>query len=63
MIKEDILKIEYEPIFDGYAVKITYQNHDIIKRGNFNDCGIKSINNIQYEKKYILCSWYRDRER
>lgn len=48
MIKEDVLKIEYRKVFDKYAVRIAYQNYDVLVRENFNDCGIKSISQIEY---------------
>lgn len=48
MIKEDVLKIEYRKVFDKYAVRIVYQNYDVLVRENFNDCGIKSISQIEY---------------
>ena len=48
MIKEKVLKIEYQPVFDKYAVRILYQNDNILKRDNFNDCGIISRRSIDY---------------
>ena len=58
MIKEKVLKIEHQPVFDKYAVKITYQNEEILKRGEFEDCGIRSISSPDYSKQdnifYIL---------
>lgn len=49
MIKEPVLKIEHEKVFDKYAVRIVYQNEDILKRSGFNDCGVKSITCIEYK--------------
>lgn len=58
MIKEKVLKIEHQPVFDKYAVRITYQNEKILKRGEFEDCGIRSISSPDYSKQdnifYIL---------
>ncbi len=48
MVGEDVLKIEHRKVFDKYAVRIVYQNYDILVRENFNDCGIKSISHIEY---------------
>lgn len=58
MIKENVLKIEHQPVFDKYAVRITYQNEEILKRGEFEDCGIRSLSSPDYSKQdnifYIL---------
>ena len=58
MIKEPVLKIEHQPVFDKYAVKIVYQNEEILKRGEFEDCGIRSLLSPDYSKQdnifYIL---------
>lgn len=48
MKKEPVLKIEYERVFDKYAIRIVYQNTKILKRGQFNDCGLKSCSCIAY---------------
>lgn len=48
MIRENVLKIEHRKVFDKYAVRIVYQNYDVLVRENFNDCGIKSISHIEY---------------
>lgn len=48
MIKEPVLKVEYQKVFDKYAVKIIYQNEKILKRGIFNDCGIRSVYCVAY---------------
>nr|DAY41506.1 MAG TPA: hypothetical protein [Ackermannviridae sp.] len=31
MTKEPVLKVEYQKVFDKYAVKIVYQNEKILK--------------------------------
>lgn len=49
MIKEPVLKIEHEKVFDKYAVRIVYQNDDILERENFDDCGVRSITCIEYK--------------
>ena len=58
MIKEPVLKIKHQPVFDKYAVKIVYQNEEILKRGKFEDCGIHSLSSPDYSKQdnifYIL---------
>ena len=48
MVREGVLKIEHRKVFDKYAVRIVYQNYDVLVRDNFNDCGIKSISHIEY---------------
>ena len=37
IMREDVLKIEFQPVFDKWAWKITYQNEDVLKRGIFVD--------------------------
>lgn len=47
MKKINVLEIEYKEVFNGdYAVKIKYQNEDILKRGEFVDdeIGVESDN-------------------
>lgn len=48
MPRENVLKIEHRKVFDKYAVRIVYQNDDILERDIFDDCGVKSIANIEY---------------
>mgnify|MGYP000926978426 FL=1 len=48
MPREIVLKIEHRKVFDKYAVRIVYQNDDILKREIFNDCDVKSISHIEY---------------
>lgn len=46
MKKINVLEIEYKEIFNGdYAVKIKYQNEDVLKRGKFVDdeIGVESV--------------------
>lgn len=37
MEKEKVLDIEYQDVFDKVAVRIKYQNFEVLKRGNFKD--------------------------
>lgn len=55
---KDILKLEYERLFEFYAIRVFYQDFDILKRGNFNDeeLKIKSSKFPCYvEKDDVLC--------
>ena len=36
-MREDVLKIEFQPVFDKWAWRITFQNEDVLKRGIFVD--------------------------
>lgn len=58
MIKEPVLRIEHQPVFDKYAVRIIYQNEEILERGKFENCGIRSLSSPDYSKQdnifYIL---------
>lgn len=50
--KEDVLKVEFNKVFDKWGMKITYQNFDVLKRGLFIDSDIKisSNYNLWYNK-------------
>jgi hypothetical protein len=37
MGKENVLEIEFQPVFDKWAWRITKQNEEILKRNNFKD--------------------------
>ena len=37
MIKEKVIDVIFEPVFDVWAMRIMYQNEDILKRGKFRD--------------------------
>ena len=37
MEKENVLEIEFQPVFDKWAWRITKQNEEILKRNNFKD--------------------------
>ena len=53
MEKETALEIEFQPVFDKWAWKITKQNVDILKRGKLRDEELKvySVVMPQYFKK------------
>lgn len=53
MEKETVLEIEFQPVFDKWAWKITKQNVDILKRGKLRDEELKvySVVMPQYFKK------------
>lgn len=40
MEKETVLEIEFQPVFDKWAWRITKQNEEILKRGEFKDSKI-----------------------
>lgn len=50
MEKEKVLEIESQEVFDRVAVKIKYQNFEVLKRGEFEDrgIGVVSFNNPCY---------------
>lgn len=49
-MREDVLKIEFERVFDKWACRIIYQNIGILKRGKFKDenIGVFSIDSFDY---------------
>ena len=61
-IIKDVLKVEFEKVFDKWGMKIVYQNFDVLKRNDFNDShiNVKSRFNIEYDNDknilYILGS-------
>lgn len=56
MIKEDVLKVKYEKVFDKYAIKIVYQNEEVLKRHEFFDCGVRSVSFPYYLKEQkVFC--------
>lgn len=56
MIKEDVLKVKYERVFDKYAIKIVYQNEEVLKRHEFFDCGVRSVSFPYYLKEQkVFC--------
>ena len=50
MNKEDVLIVEFKPIFHKWGMKILYQNFNILRRGIFNDEDLKvySLNSPEY---------------
>lgn len=50
MEKEKVLEIEYQEVFDSVAIRIKYQNFEVLKRGEFEDrgIGVVSFNNPCY---------------
>lgn len=56
IIKEDVLKVKYERVFDKYAIKIVYQNEEVLKRHEFFDCGVRSVSFPYYLKEQkVFC--------
>ena len=49
MTRENVLKIEHRKVFNKYAIRIAYQNDEILKREIFDDCGVKSVSHIEYK--------------
>lgn len=51
-LKENVLEIKFERIFDKWGMRITYQNFDVLGRGIFIDSDIKisSNYNLWYNK-------------
>lgn len=50
MEKEKVLEIEAQEVFDRVAIRIKYQNFEVLKRGEFEDrgIGVVSFNNSCY---------------
>lgn len=50
MKKKNVLELEYEKVFDMVAIRVKYQNCDILKRGRFEDenLRVRSINAPDY---------------
>lgn len=50
MEKEKVLEIEAQEVFDRVAIRIKYQNFEVLKRGEFEDrgIGVVSFNNPCY---------------
>lgn len=66
MRKINVLEIEYKEVFNGdYAVKIKYQNEDVLKRGEFEDeeIGVKSVNCPEFDKRTLfVCGKNTDKD-
>lgn len=52
MEKENVLEIEYQEVLDKVALRIKYQNFEVLKRGNFYDeeIRVKSVWEPNYDK-------------
>ena len=52
MEKENVLEIETQEVFDKVAIRIKYQNFEVLKRGNFHDeeTGVESCWTPEYVK-------------
>ena len=51
-MKEDVLKIEFEKVFDRWGMRIVYQDFNVLKRGIFTDNDIKVSSNyiVEYDR-------------
>lgn len=59
MEKEKVLEIESQEVFDKIAVRIKYQNFEVLKRGNFRDeeTGVESCwapEYVKYDNKLYI---------
>ena len=59
MEKENVLEIETQEVFDKVAIRIKYQNFEVLKRGEFEDKEIKVISAwtpqyIAYDNKLYI---------
>ena len=52
MEKEKVLEIETQEVFDKVAIRIKYQNFEVLKRGEFYDIetGVESVGTPEYIK-------------
>lgn len=62
MNKGDVLRVEFEPIFDMWGMKIVYQNTDVLRRDIFRDDGLRIYSGgmTEYLKNKDLYIWGRD---
>ena len=51
-VENDVLKVEFDKIFDKCGMKIVYQDFNVLKRGIFidNDIKVSSNYNIEYDR-------------
>lgn len=51
-MKEDVLKVEFDKIFDKWGMRIVYQDFNVLKRGIFTDSDIKVSSNyiVEYDR-------------
>lgn len=57
MEKQDVLKIEFVPVFDKWAAKIVYQNEEVLPRDGFEDNELKVYSTASftyYENENML---------
>jgi len=56
MEKETVLEIEFQPVFDKWAWRITKQNEEILKRNNFKDkeLNIASSHSPCFEESFLF---------
>ena len=54
-MREDVLRIDFQPVFDNYAWKITYQNENVLERGKFydKDLNCESCNNPAFGSGFL----------
>ena len=67
MEKEKVLEIEYQEVFDKVAIRIKYQNFEILKRGEFYDkeTGVESVwapEYIKYDNKLYIQGKENDKD-
>ena len=63
MEKETVLEIEFQPVFDKWAWRITKQNVDILKRGRLRDEELKVYSVVMpryFKKDDKLAIWGED---
>jgi len=55
MEKENVLEIEFQPVWDKWAWRITKQNEEILKRNNFKDeeLNVESFESQEFRKMGI----------
>lgn len=55
MKKENVLEIEFQPVWDKWAWKITKQNEEILKRNNFKDEEL-NVKSFRYPEFFSLAN-------
>lgn len=58
MEKENVLEIEFKEVFDKIAVRIKYQNEEILPRGEFKDTELDIYSKGYFEKSDISNNIY-----
>ena len=56
MEKETVLEIEFQPVFDKWAWRITKQNEEVLKRNNFKDkeLNVASSHSPCFEESFLF---------